>query len=85
MPRYVDSQDRQRATLLPECLDDFIGEDNPVRIVDGMVLHTYARYGYSDCPMKAECTPASFRRIQRWEHEDAPTTCSTGWTATPTR
>ena len=37
---------------------------------EGMVLHSYARYGCSDCPMKAQCTPASFRRIRRWEHED---------------
>ena len=36
---------------------------------EGMVLHSYARYGCSDCPMKAQCTPASFRRIRRWEHE----------------
>ena len=37
---------------------------------EGMVLHTYARYGCSDCPLKVQCTPASFRRIRRWEHED---------------
>ncbi len=37
---------------------------------EGLVLHTYVRYGCSDCPIKAECTPASFRRIRRWEHED---------------
>lgn len=37
---------------------------------DGMVLHSYVRYGCSDCPMKAQCTPDSFRRIRRWEHED---------------
>jgi len=37
MPRYVQSQDRQQVTLLPECLDDFTGEDNPVRVVDGFV------------------------------------------------
>ena len=24
-------------TLLPECLDDFIAEDNPVRVVDAFV------------------------------------------------
>lgn len=35
-----------------------------------MVLHIHVRYGCSDCPIKAECTPASFRRIRRWEHED---------------
>lgn len=37
LPRYVESQDRQQVTLLPECLDDFIGEDNPVRVVDAFV------------------------------------------------
>lgn len=37
MPRYVESQDRQQVTLLPECLNDFIGEDNPVRVVDAFV------------------------------------------------
>ena len=37
MRRYVESQDRQQVTLLPECLDDFIAEDNPVRIVDAFV------------------------------------------------
>lgn len=37
MSRYIEGQDRQQATLLPECLDDFIAEDNPVRIVDAFV------------------------------------------------
>lgn len=36
---------------------------------DGMVLHSYVRYGCNDCPIKTQCTPASFRRIRRWEHE----------------
>ena len=34
MSRFVEGQDRQQVTLLPECLDDFIAEDNMVRIVD---------------------------------------------------
>lgn len=34
MSRFVEGQDRQQVTLLPECLDDFIAEDNTVRIVD---------------------------------------------------
>ena len=37
MSRFIEGQDRQQATLLPECLDDFIGEDNPVRVVDAFV------------------------------------------------
>ncbi len=37
MSRFVEGQDRQQATLLPACLDDFVGEDNPVRVVDAFV------------------------------------------------
>src|SRR5689334_18145871 len=37
MPRFVERRDRQQVALLPECLDDFIAEDNPVRIVDAFV------------------------------------------------
>jgi transposase len=34
MPRFVEGQDRHQVTLLAECLDDFIAEDNTVRLVD---------------------------------------------------
>src|SRR5436309_3834383 len=37
MSRFVEGQDRQQVALLPECLDDFISEDNPVRVVDAFV------------------------------------------------
>src|ERR1700710_1087650 len=34
MSRFIVGADRLQVTLLPECLDDFIAEDNTVRIVD---------------------------------------------------
>ncbi len=37
MSRFIEGQDRHQVTLLPECLDDFIAEDNPVRVVDAFV------------------------------------------------
>jgi hypothetical protein len=37
MKRFTEGESRQQVTLLPECLDDYIGEDNPVRIVDAFV------------------------------------------------
>jgi transposase len=37
MKRFIEGEDRSQVTLLPECLDDFIGEDNPVRAVDVFV------------------------------------------------
>lgn len=37
MARFIEGQDRHQVTLLPECLEDFIAEDNPVRVVDAFV------------------------------------------------
>ena len=37
MKRFIEAEDRSQVSLLPECLDDFIGEDNPVRVVDAFV------------------------------------------------
>ena len=37
MKRFVEGQDRSQVTLLPECLDDYVAEDNPVRVVEVFV------------------------------------------------
>ena len=37
MKRYVEGENRSQATLLPEYLEDYIAEDNPVRAVDAFV------------------------------------------------
>ena len=37
MKRFVAGADRAQATLLPECLDDFIDESNAVRVIDAFV------------------------------------------------
>ena len=34
MRRFVEGTDRGQSTLFPECLGDWIGEDNPVRVID---------------------------------------------------
>jgi len=34
MKRFVEGQDRGQLILLPECLDDYVGEENPVRVDD---------------------------------------------------
>ena len=34
MRRFVVGADRGQSALFPECLEDWIGEDNPVRVVD---------------------------------------------------
>ena len=37
MKRFIEAADRSQSTLLPECLDDWVDESNPVRVVDAFV------------------------------------------------
>ena len=37
MKRYVEGWDRRQSFLLPECVDDYVGEDNPVRVIEAFV------------------------------------------------
>src|SRR5476649_1869025 len=37
MKRFIEGEDRGQGTLLPELLDDYVAENNPVRIVDAFV------------------------------------------------
>ena len=37
MKRFIEAADRGQSTLFPECLEDWIGEDNPVRVIDVFV------------------------------------------------
>src|ERR1700745_4136668 len=37
MRRFVEGIDRGQATLFPECLEDWIDADNPVRVIDAFV------------------------------------------------
>ena len=37
MKRFIEGADRGQSTLFPECVEDWIGEDNPVRVIDVFV------------------------------------------------
>ena len=37
MASFVEGLDRGQASLLPECLDDWVGESNSVRVIDAFV------------------------------------------------
>jgi transposase len=37
MKRFVEGEDRRQAVLLPEYLDDYVSEENPVRVIDVFV------------------------------------------------
>jgi hypothetical protein len=62
MKRFVEGEDRTQGVLLPEFLDDYVAEDNPVRAIEvfvdeldlrglgfeGVVAETTGRPAYHD-------------------------------------
>ena len=37
MKRFVEGDAREQVVLLPACLDDYVDENNPVRVIDVFV------------------------------------------------
>ena len=37
MKRFIEGENRQQSTLFPDRLDDYVAEDNAVRVVDAFV------------------------------------------------
>jgi len=51
MARFIEGAERDQVMLLPECLDDYVGESNPVRVVDAFVdLLDLAALGFKTKP-----------------------------------
>ena len=34
MHRFIDGEDRMQQTLLPNSLEDYVSEENPVRVIE---------------------------------------------------
>ena len=47
MGRFVEGEDRSQSLLLPESLDDYVGEDDPVRVIEAF-QHIDDRISMSD-------------------------------------
>src|ERR1700721_1081519 len=59
MTRFVVGEDRSQSTLFPERMDDYLGEDNPVRAVDVFVDELdWARLGFGGVEPEATGRPA---------------------------
>ena len=37
MSRFIEGFGRRQGLLLPDCIDDYVGQDSPVRVVDAFV------------------------------------------------
>jgi Transposase domain (DUF772) len=59
MTRFVVGEDRSQSMLFPERMDDYLGEDNPVRAVDVFVDELdLARLGFGGVEPEATGRPA---------------------------
>jgi transposase len=59
MKRFVEGMDRGQSTLFPECLEDWICEDNPVRVIDVFVEELdLAELGFSGVDPEATGRPS---------------------------
>ena len=59
MSRFVEGVDRSQSVLFPERLDDYVGEDNPVRVVDAFVENLDLRaLGFDGVVAQATGRPA---------------------------
>ena len=59
MHRFIDGEDRMQQALLPHCLEDYVGEENPVRVVDVFVAELdLAALGFDRVVPEATGRPA---------------------------
>ena len=59
MHRYIDGEDRMQQALLPHSLEDYVGEENPVRVVEVFIDELdLAALGFSGMTPSATGRPA---------------------------
>ena len=61
MKRFIEGDDREQGVLFPDHLEDFVGDDNPVRAVDAFVdALDLIDIGFSDAAVTGR--PGSIQR-----------------------
>jgi len=64
MKRFVEGADRGQSMLFPECLEDWIDEDNPVRVIDIFVDELdLGELGFSGVVRRRRGGPRTIRRL----------------------
>ena len=59
MKRFIEGGDRAQVSLLPDCVDDYVGTDNPVRVIEAFVEQLDLReMGFESIDPEATGRPA---------------------------
>ncbi len=72
MSRFVEGEDRRQPALLPSCLEDYVSEDNPARVI-AWGNRGHDTYPQSPCWAAAGGAPGSVNVRQGAEAEVTPT------------
>jgi hypothetical protein len=59
MKRFIEGEDRRQTTLLPDCLEDYVSEDNSVRVVEVFIEELdLAALGFDGAVLSMTVIPA---------------------------
>ena len=59
MKRFIEGADRTQVSLLPDCVDDYVGPDDPVRVIEAFVDQLDLReMGFASIDPEATGRPA---------------------------
>ena len=88
MKRFIEGENRKQVTLLAECLEDYVGADNPVRVVDVFVdqlelrrlgfagvepAETCAGFGRGEEPSTSTATSIESSPVAAWSAKPSAT------------
>lgn len=58
MKRFIEGAARTQSSLLPECSDDYIAEDNPVRVIEALWMLDLLHLGFDAAKPQATGRPS---------------------------
>src|SRR5215210_4653342 len=68
MHRFIDGEDRRQPALLPHSLEDYLGEENPVRVIEVFIDELdLASLGFSGMTPAATGRPACLSSLDAAE------------------
>jgi hypothetical protein len=84
MKRFVEGTDRGQSTLFPECLEDWIGEDNPVPVIDVFVeIPRHALLDLSNSRIVSVTSQRELARLAKIHVSTLVRLESAGWKVAP--
>ena len=73
MPRFIEESSRSQSTLSPELLDDYLSENNSIRVIDAFVDRLILRdMNFKRVEPSESCGTCSLTSVTRFTVPDHP-------------